>query len=148
MPQSIDLSLDRIVALQLALAITSPLAASVKAAHKEPPPMTSALPDVPCWINWLEYPTYQRSNAMRQREYIVHMQLFVRDVDRASTIARAFKEQLDTALDDDITLAGACTLQRNLRGGERQLDWAGQSFRGLDLLLDVLVGYEAATFGP
>lgn len=145
---TIDGALDRLVALQLALAITSPADEHIKAAHKEPPPMSSGLPDVPCWINWLEYPTYRRSNAMREREYIVHMQLFVSDVDRASGIARAFKEQLDTALDNDVTLNGACTLQRNLRGGERELEWAGKKFRGLDLMLDVLIGYEAATLGP
>jgi len=148
MAYSIDTALDRIVALQLALTITSPIAETVKSALKEPPPLMSALPDMPCWINWLEYPAYQRSNSMRERQYIVHMQLFVRDMDRGSGIARAFKDKLDVALDDDITLAGACTLQRNLRGAERELEWAGVRFRGLDLMLDVILGYEAATFGP
>lgn len=144
---SLGAAIARIVVLQKALVIAAPITQQIKTAYAEPPPLKTAL-DAPCWINWVDYPAYQRSNAMRSREYLIHMQLFIKDEDQASAIARAYKEVLDDALDADITLEGACVLQRNLRGGERELDWAGMKYRGLDLMLEVVVGWEAKTFAP
>lgn len=141
----IGTALDRIVAMQGALAVTSPLAVSVKKAHKFPPNRQQAIAESPAWINtWtlnrIEW-TLSGATARRQEFYSVNCQLFVLDADlnRAAEVASAFLPKFVTALGQDHTLGGT-VLFADVRGGDPTLgllEWAGQGYAGLNLFVDV-----------
>lgn len=141
-------ALDRIVAIQQSLSITSPVALSIKRAYKYVPPQEAAL-DLPCWQNSWTMVSETRGFGSREQLYTVNMQLLVADADqdRAADIATAFHVALVDALDNDRTLGGTVTRQ-DLRGGNPTLvvfERSGNVYLGLNLFLD-LVMYEPKTF--
>lgn len=144
--------MDRIVVIQGGLAITAPISTTIKKAYKYHPPASVAAPNCPCFFNsWTKTSGKRANGAMRERQFAVHMQLLVddSDSDRASDIASAFYEQLETALDADQTLNHTVETTRPLRGGSptlAALERAGRLYIGLDLYLD-LVMTEAYTSG-
>lgn len=145
-------ALDRIAAVQLGLSISSPLAQTIKRTYRVPPKQGDALPDVPCFINTVDLPDiHWLPNSQRQRRFVVGMQLFVKDADndQGREIALSFLEAIVVAFHADVTLNGTCTAQ-TLRGGTptlARLDWAGQSFVGLQLFMDVFI-YDEGIAGP
>lgn len=147
-------ALDRIAAVQLALATTatsSTPAAKIKRVYRVPPKQSDALPDKPCFINTVDLPeVHWGVNAQRHRLYVVGMQLIVDDADsdRGREISLSFLEALIVAFHDDLTLNGTCTSQ-TIRGGSptlAQLDWGARSYVGLQLFMDVRI-YDSGTAG-
>ena len=133
--------MTNLVSLQEGLSITAPVSQSIKRAYKYMPPMSSALPDTPCFMNSWTLMEQELDVSLRILTYSVHMQLAVEDSDQdqAADIASSFMNSLITAHNADVTLDGSCT-QTFLRGGDPTLavlQWAGVSYIGLDLLLDV-----------
>lgn len=144
-------ALDRIAAVQLGLAITSPYSETIKRAYRVPPRQSDALADLPCFINTVDVPEIHfLPNAQRQRHYTVGMQLFVgnADNDEGREVALSFLEALIVAFQDDLTLNGTCTVQ-TIRGGSPTLallKW-GRDFVGLQLFMDVFI-YDTGVAGP
>ena len=141
-------AMDRIVTLQGGLVITVPGEGidtlAVAQAHKYFPDRAEVI-ESPGWINeWSLVEEERGASGTRRHTYIVHSQLFVQDadLDQAADIASEFFDQYMTALDADVTLNGACTIQV-LRGGQPTLvtlQWAGDlTYIGLDLFLDVIM---------
>ena len=130
-----------VVTLQESLSITAPISSSILRAYRFMPPMSSALPDTPCFFNSWTLQNQQLNISLRILSYTVRMQLAVLDADQdvAADIASSYMNALITAHNADIQLSGSCTLT-TLRGGDPTLavlNWAGQDFIGLDLFLDV-----------
>lgn len=132
--------LDRIIAIQRSLSITSPIAATIKRAYKYFPPQEAPL-ETPCFQNAWTLVSEERGGGVRRQRYTVRMQLLVDDADqeRAADIATAFHVALVDAFDADVTLAQTCSHQ-SLRGGSPTLvvfERAGRFYVGLDLYLDI-----------
>lgn len=142
---NIRTALDRIVTLQLALTITAPITASIKAAHKYPPNRGIALPDTPCWMNSWTLDRVEREYRTRHAFYEVSAQLFVLDTDlnRAADIATAFHVAFMDALDTSASINDDAAIARWDHGGSGRasdptlslLDWAGKSYIGLSEFL-------------
>jgi hypothetical protein len=135
-------AMTRIIAVQAALTITDPIAASIKKAWRYTPPQSQTVTETPAFINsWTLNQETRYSNGYRRHDYTVHMQLLVEDSDkdRAADIASAFHAALLTAFDADVQLAGACSGQ-TIRGGDPTLanfEFAGNPYIGLDLYMDI-----------
>lgn len=132
-------ALARLTTIQAGLAITSPVALSVKRAWTTTPPQTAALADVPAWTNDVTLLNVERDSGLRIIQYEVHSQLYVYDAseDRAADIALAFLTAYIDALDADVSLANTVT-QQNLRGNAPTLvtiTWNDRRYIGLDLVL-------------
>jgi hypothetical protein len=133
--------MTNVVSLQEGLSITSPVSASIKRAYKYMPPMSSALPDCPCFINSWTLAEQELDLGLRILFYTINMQLAVddSDQDQAADIASSFMNAFITAHNADVQLGGSCNIT-TLRGSDPTLavlQWAGVSYIGLDLLLDV-----------
>lgn len=134
-----------LAALEAGLTITSPVATGVKRVFTFPPNRQQALTEAPCWVNtWslvrVEW-TQSGTTANRQEFYTVTSQLFVQDADlnRGAAIASAFLPAFLSAIGADFTLGGTC-LFADARGGDPTLgllEWAGQGYPGLTLLIDL-----------
>jgi hypothetical protein len=133
--------------LEAGLSISSPITASVKRTYALPPNRKDALPDTPCWINgWTlvrQDKTFPPLPTRGPRYYAINAQLFVRDADlnRGADIATAFHEAFDDALDAS-TAWNDAVMDWDLRGGDPTLallEWAGEGYPGLNLLLDVVL---------
>ena len=130
-----------VVTLQESLSITAPISSSILRAYRFMPPMSSALPDTPCFFNSWTLQNQQLNISLRILSYTVRMQLAVLDADQdvAADIASSYMNALITAHNADVQLSGSCTLT-TLRGGDPTLavlNWAGQDYIGLDLFLDI-----------
>ncbi len=130
-----------VVTLQESLSITAPISSSIKRAYKYMPPMASALPDTPCFLNNWTLQNQELDVGLRILFYTVRMQLVVLDADQdqAADIASSYMNALITAHNADVQLGGSCTMTA-LRGGNPTLavlNWAGIDFIGLDLFMDV-----------
>lgn len=142
-------ALDRVIAVQGAMSISSPASIAALRAYKYVPARDSALPDTPCWFNSWSFVREERLIQLRRSFYSVRMQLAVHDadLDRAADIATAFHVAAVADFSADVTLNGQVT-NTEFRGGSPtlvRLDWAGMTYVGLDLFLD-LVMEEAVTF--
>jgi len=130
-----------VVTLQESLSITAPISSSILRAYKYMPPMASALPDTPCFLNNWTLQNQELDVGLRILFYTVRMQLVVLDADQdqAADIASSYMNALITAQNADVQLGGSCNLTV-LRGGNPTLavlNWAGIDFIGLDLFMDV-----------
>jgi hypothetical protein len=133
--------MTKVVALQESLSITAPISSSVLRAYKYMPPMSSALPDCPCWINAWTLQNQELAISLRVLFYTIRMQLVIDDADQdqAADIASAYMNAFIDAHYQDVQLDGSCNLS-SLRGGDPTLavlSWAGRDYIGLDLFLDV-----------
>ena len=133
--------MTNVVTLQESLSITAPISSSILRAYKYMPPMASALPDTPCFLNNWTLQNQELDISLRVLFYTIRMQLIVHDSDqdRAADIASSYMNALITAHNADVQLGGSCTMTV-LRGGNPTLavlNWAGQDYIGLDLFLDV-----------
>lgn len=112
---NIRTALDNLATIQLTVSITSPITATIARAYKYFPPPEADL-DVPCFANnWsLPTPEQRRPGGLRIQDYVIRSQLFVRDEDleRAADIATAFWVAYIDALDSNIDLDGAVSIQR------------------------------------
>jgi len=134
-------ALDRIIAIQGGLSITSPITESIKVAYKYSPAANVGLPDAPAFFNEWTLEREERHVSMRIQYYTVHMQLLVRDADlnRAADIATAFHVALVDAFDADVQMNNTVT-QSSLRGGSPTLAGFVRNninYIGLDLFLDL-----------
>ena len=134
-------ALTNLVTLQEGLSITAPVSSSIKRAYKYTPPMSSALPDTPCFLNTWTLTSQELDISLRILFYTIRMQLIVHDSDqdRAADIASSYMNAIITAQNADVTLDGAVN-QSILRGSDPTLgvlSGAGVEFVGLDLLLDI-----------
>lgn len=130
-----------VVTLQESLSITAPVSSSIKRAYKYTPPMSSSLPDTPCFFNSWTLQNQELDIGLRILFYTVHMQLAVldSDQDQAADIASSYMNALITAHNADVQIGDTVTLSQ-LRGGDPTLavlSWAGTDYIGLDLFLDV-----------
>jgi len=134
-------ALTNLVTLQESLSITAPISSSILRAYKYTPPMSSALPDTPCFLNTWTLTNQELDISLRVLFYTIRMQLIVHDADQdqAADIASSYMNAIITAQNADVTLGGSVN-QCFLRGSDPTLgvlQWAGIDFIGLDLLLDV-----------
>ena len=136
-------AMGRITVIQERMAVTVPVAISVKKAWKYVPPQNVLMPELPAWTNSWDMIREERGIGMRVQFYVVHMQLFVARMtvedERSWDIATAFMEQVITDFDADISLAGNVTEAR-VRGGSptrAKLDRGNEQYVGLDLFLDL-----------
>lgn len=130
-----------VVTMQESLSITAPVSSAIKRAYKYTPPMSSALPDTPCFFNSWTLQNQELDIGLRILFYTVHMQLAVldSDQDQAADIASSYMNALITAHNADVQIGDTVTLSQ-LRGGDPTLavlSWAGTDYIGLDLFLDV-----------
>jgi hypothetical protein len=132
--------MTNVVTLQESLSITAPISSSIKRAYKYTPPMSSGLPDTPCFLNSWTLQSQELDIGLRILLYTIRMQLMVldSDQDQAADIASSYMNAFITAHNADIQLGGSATLT-TLRGGDPTLavlNWAGIDYVGLDLFLD------------
>ena len=130
-----------VVTLQESLSITAPISSSILRGYRFMPPMSSALPDTPCFFNSWTLQNQELDIGLRILFYTIHMQLAVLDADQdvAADIASSYMNALITAHNADVQIGDTVTLSQ-LRGGDPTLavlSWAGTEFIGLDLFLDV-----------
>lgn len=145
MSYTLDAALARIVAIQAAISISSPVALTIAAAHKDPP---GSIQDTPCFLNVIEPGEIAYGPGSQRQRHRVKMQFMVKDeaVADASAIARAFLEATRVAFNADIRLAGTCTVaQLGATAGVTGLQYAGVQFIGFELPLLVIM-HEAVTF--
>ncbi len=135
--------MTQLVALESGLAISQPIAATVKRAYTYTPDRQSALPDTPCWINEWAMPKVEMlmGNSNADQYYTVKSQLLVLDADlsRAADIATAFHVALVTAWEANVFLTNSVSLA-SLRGADPTLallEWAGLSYVGLNVIWDL-----------
>lgn len=127
------------------IAITEPEAASIVRAYSTVPDLRRALGDLPCAM----LPTHELQgvrfqSAFIEKDYAVNVQLFVKSAEveqgLSAQMAAAFEDAIILACSGALRLGGTASVIRGVRG-EREtvtrLDWAGQSYVGLDMWIDV-----------
>ena len=127
------------------LEITEPYAAEIKRVYKYVPSLSRAIGDYPCFFLTYELTQVKFLSAFLEQDYTIHLQLFVGKVepeqDVAADVASAFLDALITKLSQSQRLGNTVSVIRGLRGAAPDtltgLTWAGVSFVGLDLFLDV-----------
>jgi len=142
---TLNAALDRIVAIQAAISITSPVILSIARAYKDPP---GSVQDTPCFLNIIEPGEIIYGPGIQRQTLKVKMQFLVKDEQGAdaSAIARGFLEATRVAFNADIRLAGACTVAiLGATAGVTGLQYAGVQFIGFELPLLVTM-HEAVTF--
>jgi hypothetical protein len=142
---SLDATLDRIVAIQAAISITSPVSLTIARAYKDPP---GSVQDTPCFLNIIESGEIKYGPGSQRQMHKVKMQFLVKDEQGAdaSAIARAFLEATRTAFNADIRLNGTCTVAMlGATAGVTGLQYAGIQYIGFELPLLVQM-HEAVTF--
>lgn len=140
---------DYLATLLASLTITEPVAAQIKRSWKFIPPANYAIQraDLPCTFSSYELKGVVFGPAILKRQYSLHIQLLTGQAemqgDIASDIASAFGESLIQALIQHQRMNGTVSVINDLRGASPDtltaLSWAGESFIGLDLYLDVLL---------
>lgn len=138
-------------ALEEGIAITSPVAMTVKRAYWGAPP--SALPDLPCVINALSEPDRALGFGSRDQRLRVHVQLLAARIavedERSSRIATAFWFAAKNKFDLDLTIGGTVSLSA-LQGADPTvpvlLTHGGQAYIGFNAFLDIH-DVETFTFG-
>ena len=143
-------ALTNLVLLQKSLRISEPRPLQMKNAYPYPPSSNVAL-DMPSVMNTWTLVGIARhtTGGVLRHSYIVHSQVFCYDADQdqAADVATAFLQAYIDALYTDTTLHGTVK-QVDLRGGNPtlvSLEWAGKSYRGLQLDLDLFFD-EAVTY--
>ena len=127
------------------LAITEPVASSIKRVYKYVPALSKAITDYPCIFLTYELTQVLFRPAFLEQEYTVHIQLFAGRAeagqDVSADIASAFLDALVQKLSQSQRLGGTVSVIRGLRGASPDtlagLSWAGAGFVGLDLFLDI-----------
>jgi len=138
-----DVFLDRLIALEKTIGITSPVAATVKRVYFGAP--ANSISDLPCVINTLAEPERTLGMAGRREErYRINIQLLVAraapEDERSSRIAAAFWFAAKNAFDADTSIGGTVMFS-TLRGANPTvpviLQHGGQAYIGFDAFLDV-----------
>ena len=148
---SLRTALDRIIVLQEAVSITDPITITVKKAYKLVPPQSQELPDLPAFINIVNYVGQSASGGMRTLRYRVIMQCVVAKMtvedDRSADIAVALWEKTLDDFSHDLSLNGTVTLalfEENGPGIPGVLD-RGDHYIGFEAVLNIRIT-EAFTF--
>lgn len=107
-------ALDRLIVLEAAVSVTSPVTISVAKAYKLVPPQSQELADLPCMMNICTFISSEMMNGMRTLYYRVQIQCAVAKLgvedDRSADIAVALWEKLLDDLGADISLNGNVNL--------------------------------------
>ena len=138
-----DLFLDKLIALEKTISITSPVALQVRRAYFGAP--ADAITDLPCVINALAEP--ERTLGMgsrREEKYRINVQLLVAratpEDERSSRIAAAFWFSAKNVFDADPSIGSTVTFS-TLRGANPTvpviLQHGGQVYIGFDGFLEV-----------
>lgn len=144
-----SLSISTIYEVKNDVRVATPFAKSIKRAFPYFPKSSIAVTDTPCFMNQWTAPQMTFGSAIMLGEFSVHMLLFCHDADtdRAAAIASAFYPKILQAFSTDIKLGGwSPATVRSIRGADPTLatnDFAGQSFVGLDLYLDLYLNKSA-----
>ena len=127
------------------IAITDPEIASIQKAYPMTPDLDAALTDIPCVIMpGFELQAVMFHSAFIEERYAVRAQVFVKRAEVQQSIgaqmAASFLTAIGLALSSHQRLGQTASLVRGLRG-ERDtlvsLTWAGVSYIGLDLWIDI-----------
>lgn len=143
-----------VATMQGEITISSPVSSTVVKVWPDYPPQSVSVSDSPTVMNeWIFDREDRTTNGLREQYYTDHMQLFVynSDSDVAAAMARAFMAALVDKFDTSETLEGTCSWTKlRGKGGNSPLifpvTWAGFTFVGLDLFLDIRLT-EAKSFG-
>lgn len=139
------LSVSEIHVIQDGAIVTEAVDIPVRRAYAYFPARTQKITETPCFINQWTAPFSELRSVLITGEFQVRMQLLVRqagsETDRAAAVASAFFPKLLQALAQNVKLNawGPATVRR-LRGADptlTSLEFAGESFVGLDLFLDI-----------
>jgi hypothetical protein len=141
---TIRAALDKLVILEKALSITSPVTLAVKEAFKYIPPQTHNVVETPVWMNaWQLNDMSWLPGNQRMSSYSINMRLAaisaMVEQDRGADIATAFWEALIKALRNDVKLGGTID-QHKLRSQGPTLvvmEFGGKAYIGLDVWLDI-----------
>ena len=129
-------------AIQNAIAITTPVALTVKRSYFGPP--SSAMPDLPCIVNTLSETDRALGLGARDQRLRITVQLLaaratVEDT-QSSLIATRFWFAAKDAFDADLTIGGAVSLS-SLQGADPTvpviLNHGGQAFIGFNAVLEI-----------
>ena len=138
-----DLFLDKLIALEKTISITSPVALQVRRAYFGAP--ADAITDLPCIINSLAETDRTLGLAGRREEtYRINVQLLAAKAtpedERSSRIAAAFWFAAKDVFDADTTIGGT-VLFSTLRGANPTvpvlLQHGGMAYIGFDGFLEV-----------
>ena len=138
-----DLFLDKLIALEKTISITSPVALQVRRAYFGAP--ADAITDLPCVINALAEPERTLGMAGRREEkYRINVQLLAAratsEDERSSRIAAAFWFSAKGVFDVDTTIGGTVMFS-TLRGANPTvpvlLQHSGMAYIGFDGFLEV-----------
>jgi hypothetical protein len=141
--------MDKIVTLQAALAITSPITATVAKAYPYFPPPQVDIPNRSYQNEWSMMPI-RPEQAVRSLQYQVRMQFLagpaLEDAVRTAQIATAFWEQLVETFSTNIRAEGLWW-RAILRGSEPTLgliERAGKAYIGTEgfVVLDILEPFD------
>lgn len=122
-----------IAAILTGVAVTAPIAETIRRVFEVPPKLAS---DFPCVaIMGVSKGEPQRAMALREREYTARLRLIIQDADlnRAADLIDAFQEAITDAFDQNVTLNGKVSLLHGPQWQEAEtLDIGGQSQWGAD----------------
>lgn len=146
--------IEVVAGMQGELAITDPISMTVKKVWPDFPPKSVAIADSPAAMNeWIFDREDRTTQGLREQYYTDHMQYFFYDAGeaQAAKIARSFMAAIVDMFDTSETLAGTCSWTKlRGKGGNSPLifpiTWAGHTFIGLDLFLDIRLT-EGKTYG-
>ncbi len=138
-----DLFLDKLIALEKTISITSPITSTVKRVYFGGP--ADAITDLPCIINALAEPDRTLGMANRREErYRINVQLLAAratpEDERSSRVATAFWFAAKNVFDADPTISGT-VMFAVLRGANPTvpviLQHGGQAYIGFDGYLEM-----------
>lgn len=140
---TIALALAQLGVYEAALTIAAPVVVQTKRVYTYSPGRQAALSDCPAWMHSYTL-TRREIGPTKYQFFTIHSQLFIddADTDRGAAIATAFLDAYITVLSLAANSSWAGTIAHlvGIRGGDPTvalLEWAGRSYPGLDLYLDL-----------
>lgn len=130
-----------------AVAITSPVAQTIKRVYADPP---ESIQDLPCFIIYPPALTVSRGSALRTKVYTVRLRLLVSDEDlsRASALVDAYREAIVDAFDVETALnLTAETIDGPSFEEAASFTYGQRQFTGMDCMLTVIL-VDGVSFQP
>lgn len=127
----------QLVAILAGVAITSPVAQTVKKVYANPP---GTVQDVPCFIVYPPSVVVERpSGTVREKRYQVRCRLLVldADLDRASDLCDAYREAVIDTFDDDVTLNLTVSNSEMAIEEASSFTYGQRSYTGFDVVLTI-----------
>lgn len=127
------------------VAITTPIATTIKKVYQTPPTTT---PEPPCIVIVGAAKQTRRLVALREKFYIAHCQLLVYDAltPTAMDILDEFQEALISTLDSHVNLSGDCSVIAGPNfDAPGFVDYSGKQFAAANFRLEIQL-YDAVAF--